>query len=273
MKYDKLFRKLLDEEEQHLIDDYPFQIASDKFPSFTGFIIKKITGEDVDIKEVRTAVKLKNPQGKEIIADVILYAENGTVYNLGANRYRSGSVLERGLFHAFIIGSILLSPGEEWGSLRKGIIIMLNLHDAEKSGCSVRTYIITEKSTKENAFSDKGIEIHMVNCLNIKQKELEDLFHDLTADFTKEKMRLPIMKKVVEYLMGKEGRKAMTKKWEEYIKMERDDAAKEAAEATTKEVIYNTAKAMLKDGLPEERVSRILNLSGNEISSISGTMR
>ena len=49
--------------------------------------------------------------------------------------------------------------------------------------------------------------------------------------------------------------------------------AKEAAEATTKEVIYNTAKAMLKDGLPEERVSRILNLSGNEISSISGTMR
>ena len=47
-------------------------------------------------------------------------------------------------------------------------------------------------------------------------------------------MRLPI----IEYLIGKEER-----------------------------------KVMLKDRLPEERVSRILNLSGNEISSISGTIR
>ena len=80
-------------EEQHLLDDYPFQVACNYSETFVKSVIKRVTGEDIEIEKVVTQEHILNPQGKEIITDVMVYAKDGTIYNLEPNTYRKGEVL------------------------------------------------------------------------------------------------------------------------------------------------------------------------------------
>lgn len=66
-------------EEQHLLDDYPFQVACKYSEKFVKSVIKRITGEDIEIEKVETQEYILNQQGKEIITDVMIYAKDGTI--------------------------------------------------------------------------------------------------------------------------------------------------------------------------------------------------
>lgn len=85
-------------EEQHLLDDYPFQVACKYSEKFVKSVIRRITGEDIEIGKVEAQEHILNPQGKEIITDVMIYTKDGTIYDIEPNTYKKGEVLERGLF-------------------------------------------------------------------------------------------------------------------------------------------------------------------------------
>ena len=110
-------------EEQHLLDDYPFQVACKYSETFVKNVIKRITGQDVEIEKIETQEHILNPQGKEIITDVMVYAKDGTIYDLEPNTYRKGEVLERGIFHTGMLHSKLLQPSEDWTELKRGVVI------------------------------------------------------------------------------------------------------------------------------------------------------
>ena len=52
-------------EEQHLLDDYPFQVACKYSVKFVKSVIKRITGEDIEIEKVETQEHILNPQGRK----------------------------------------------------------------------------------------------------------------------------------------------------------------------------------------------------------------
>ena len=85
-----------------------------------------------------------NPGGRDIITDVMVYGEDGSVYDLEPNKYIEDSSIERGLFHMYLVGSKLLKPGENWKDLRKDTVILLNRHDIFRDGDSLKHFSITD---------------------------------------------------------------------------------------------------------------------------------
>ena len=136
-------------EEQHLLDDYPFQVACKYSQTFVKNVIKRITGEDVEIEKIETQEHILNPQGKEIITDVMVYAKDGTIYDLEPNTYRKGEVLERGIFHTGMMHSKLLQPSEDWTELKRGVVIMLNKHDKAVENLNLHIAIQKKKHQRK----------------------------------------------------------------------------------------------------------------------------
>lgn len=127
-----------------LLSDLTFRFACESFPDFPAYIASAITGETVIPKDVRLQHRIMNPGGRDIITDVMVYGEDGSVYDLEPNKYIEGSSIERGLFHMYLVGSKLLKPGENWKDLRKGTVILLNRHDIFRDGDSLKHFSITD---------------------------------------------------------------------------------------------------------------------------------
>ena len=193
-------------EEQHLLDDYPFQVACKYSQTFVKSVIKRITGQDVEIEKIETQEHILNPQGKEIITDVMVYAKDGTIYDLEPNTYRKGEVLERGIFHTGMLHSKLLQPSEDWTELKRGVVL------------------------------------YMVNCSHQgRDKEEKDFFHDLMSDYVKEELYFSENKTVVDYILGREEQYKMTERQERMIENERKEAAENAAKRTTRDIAKKAA--------------------------------
>ena len=260
-------------EEQHLLDDYPFQVACKYSQTFVKNVIKRITGQDVEIEKIETQEHILNPQGKEIITDVMVYAKDGTIYDLEPNTYRKGEVLERGIFHTGMLHSKLLQPSEDWTELKRGVVIMLNKHDILKHDKAVEKFELTHSDTKEKA-SEKGVVLYMVNCSHQgRDKEEKDFFHDLMADYVKEELYFAENKTVVDYILGREEQYKMTERQERMIENERKEAAREAAKKAAKKAKVETTRDILKtlidNGFDASAISKALNLSSADINKIT----
>ena len=248
-------------EEQHLLDDYPFQVACKYSEKFVKSVIRRITGEDVEIEKVETQEYILNQQGKEIITDVMIYAKDGTIYDIEPNTYKKGEVLERGLFHAGMMYSKLLQPSEDWTELKRGVVIMLNKHDILEHGKAIEKYEMMNSDTKEKA-SEKGVVLYMVNCSHQgRDKEEKDFFHDLMADYVKEELCFVENKTVVDYILGREEQYKMTERQERMIENERKEAAREA----TRDIL----KTLIDNGIDASAISKALNLSNADISKLT----
>ena len=96
-----------------------------------------MTGDEISVRDVRVQQRLMNPGGRDIVTDVMVYGEDGSDYNAEPNTYADGSLIERGIYHTYLVGSRLLKSGEEWRALRRGAVTMLNRHDVFGKGEAV----------------------------------------------------------------------------------------------------------------------------------------
>ena len=109
-----------------------------------------------------------------------------------------------------------------------------------------------------------------------KESERDVLFRDLSVKYSQQSMMLPKTKKVVEYLKERGVRNSMYDYIKAYFAEElAEGRAKSMAEGRAegiaegkREATVSNAKAMLFDGLPADRVARILGLSLDEIENI-----
>ena len=256
-------------EEQHLLDDYPFQVACKYSETFVKSVIKRVTGEDIEIEKVVTQEHILNPQGKGIITDVMVYAKDGTIYNLEPNTYRKGEVLERGIFHSGMLHSKLLQPSEDWTELKRGVVIMLNKHDILKHGKAIEKFEMTHSDTKEKA-SEKGVILCIVNCSHQgNDKAQNNYFHDLMADYVKEELYFAENKTVVDYILEREEQYKMTERQERLIENERKEAAREAAMKAKAETTRDLLKTLINNGIDASAISKALNLSNADINKIT----
>lgn len=253
-------------EEQHLLDNEPFEFASRRFPEFPVSIASAIIKEDIIATNVEIQKKFLNPnqKGRAIITDVIIRTKDGRIFNLEPNTYRKGAILERGLFHSYMIGTTLLKKGEDWKNLRKGGIILQNQYDILKDGNALSKFRMQDEITGRLA-SEKGITLYVANCSYRGNGPLSLLYEDLMTNYIKEETRLPINRNVVKYLLGEEVQIEMTERQEKIMREVREEASREAAQKAT----LKSAKAMINDGISAERVYRILQLSEKDIKALN----
>ena len=78
-----------------LLSDLTFRFACESFPEFPSYIASVMTGDDVSPLYVRTEERIMNLGGRDIITDVMVYGEDGSVYDIEPNTYLEGSSMER----------------------------------------------------------------------------------------------------------------------------------------------------------------------------------
>ena len=108
---DAKIRRILKSET--LLSDLTFRFACESFPDFPAYIASVMTGDEISVRDVRVQQRLMNPGGRDIVTDVMVYGEDGSVYDIEPNTYAEGSLIERGIYHTYLVGSRLLKSGEE----------------------------------------------------------------------------------------------------------------------------------------------------------------
>ena len=248
-------------EEQHLLDVEPFKLVSRRFPQFPIAIASLITDECLDnpLVEVQRRFINSDKDSRSIVTDVVIRTRDGRIFNLEPNTYRHGGIIERGLFHSYIIGATLLKHGEDWQALRKGGVILLNKYDVLGKGKALSVFRMREDGTGTSA-SEKGMSIYVANCSHKGDGPYGKLYHDLMVNYLREETCMTMSRNAVEYLLEKEVQKNMTERQEMIIR--------EIREETEKEVTLDNARALLNKGVDAKMVSEALNISARDMKSL-----
>lgn len=65
-----------------LLSDLTFRFACESFPDFPAYIASVMTGDEISVRDVRVQQRLMNPGGRDIVTDVMVYGEDGSVYDI-----------------------------------------------------------------------------------------------------------------------------------------------------------------------------------------------
>ena len=267
---DAKIRRILKSET--LLSDLTFRFACESFPDFPAYIASVMTGDEISVRDVRVQQRIMNPGGRDIVTDV--YGEDGSVYDAEPNTYAEGSLIERGIYHTYLVGSRLLKSGEEWRALRRGAVIMLNRHDVFGKGEAVIKVEPCIISGGKKEFYGKGMCLYMVHVSDRGEMgvERDDLLRDLFVGYYQEEMSLPMTKKVVDYILEEGVQESMYEYMKEYFAQElaegRASGRAEGRAEGAKEATISNARAMLAGGIPSDRVAAILKLSESDMKEV-----
>ena len=246
---DAKIRRILKSET--LLSDLTFRFACESLPDFPAYIASVITGTDVVPCALRTQERMMNLGGRDIVTDVMVYGEDGSVYNAEPNTYAEGSSIERGLFHMYLIGSKMLGKGERWSDLRKGVVIMLNRYDIFKEGKAVRHFSILDVESGEKAsLCSMELYVVFVSPNGRRGVERDDLLRDLFVGYCQEEMSLPMTKKVVDYILEEGVQESMYEYMKEYFAQELAEGRASGRAEGAKEATISNARAMLQEVFP-----------------------
>ena len=264
---DAKIRRILKSET--LLSDLTFRFACESFPDFPAYIASVMTGDEISVRDVRVQQRIMNPGGRDIVTDVMVYGEDGSVYDVEPNTYAEGSSIERGLFHMYLIGSKMLGKGERCSDLRKGVVIMLNRYDIFKEGKAVRHFSILDVESGEKA-SLYSMELYVVFVSPNGRRgvERDDLLRDLFVGYCQEEMSLPMTKKVVDYILEEGVQESMYEYMKEYFAQELAEGRASGRAEGAKEATISNARAMLAGGIPSDRVAAILKLSESDMKEV-----
>ena len=247
---DAKIRRILKSET--LLSDLTFRFACESFPDFPAYIASVMTGDEISVRDVRVQQRLMNPGGRDIVTDVMVYGEDGSDYNAEPNMYAEGSLIERGIYHTYLVGSRLLKSGEEWRALRRGAVIMLNRHDVFGKGEAVIKVEPCIISGGKKEFYGKGMCLYMVHVSDRGEMgvERDDLLRDLFVGYCQEEMSLPMTKKVVDYILEEGVQESMYEYMKEYFAQELAEGRASGRAEGAKEATISNARAMLQEVFP-----------------------
>ena len=260
---DAKIRRILKSET--LISDLTFRFACESFPDFPAYIASVMTGDGISVRDVRVQQRIMNPGGRDIVTDVMVYGEDGSIYDVEPNTYAEGSSIERGIYHTYLVGSRLLKSGEEWRALRRGAVIMLNRHDVFKDGKALRCFAMSETGGGGDVFP-RGMTLYVAHVSDCGERGIErdDLLRDLFVGYCQEEMSLPMTKKVVDYILEEGVQESMYEYMKEYFAQE---LAEGRAESRKNERLDN-AKALLESGVEQDIVKKALKLSESDMKEV-----
>ena len=163
-----------------------------------------------------------------------------------------------------------LSKGEVYRKLPDNYVIFITQYDVLKGGLPI--YHINRRIEENNvAFAD-GSHIIYVNNKIKDETPLGRLMHDFTCK-NPDDMYYPELAEKARYF--KETEKGLTNMgdvFEKFAAKRAEEAAKEAAEATTKENKIEFAKGLLADGMSIEFTVRHSKLSEAEVRELASKL-
>ncbi|MEE1293275.1 MAG: PD-(D/E)XK nuclease family transposase [Acutalibacteraceae bacterium] len=205
-----------------------------------------------------TQESIHNLFGKDVILDVFCTDIRGTTFNVEIQRSDQGAVPKRARYHASMIDSRILAPGQSYQDLPESYIIFITENDYFSQS---RPLYHIERTGRETGLPFEDFQhIIYVNGQYKSDDPLGRLIHDFWCKNTNN-MNFQVLRDSVSYYKDvKEGNLAMCRALEEMRNETRTE--------TRKQTLEEVAKALLLDGMPLSKISSILNIPEEEVKDL-----
>ena len=257
--------------ELTLMDDIFMNKVFDNDIGRTALLLRIILKNDkIKVIKATTQQKLKNLLGHDLQLDILAQNENGTLFNVEIQNQSSGAAARRARYHLSLLDSLSFPKGKTYKQLPDNYVVFITQNDVLKGGLPL--YHINRKiEENDKAFAD-GSHIIYVNNKIKDETPLGRLMHDFTCK-NPDDMYYPELAEKARYF--KETEKGLTNMgdvFEKFAAKRAKEAAKEAAEATTKENKIEFAKGLLADGMSIEFTVRHSKLSEAEVRELASKL-
>lgn len=245
---------------------------------FSQFVLRIFTGiSDLEIISEETQYDLQMPGDRSVCLDVLAKDGSGRLFNIEVQRADVNAGAKRARYHSSAMFIDSSEPGCRFEELPDTYVIFVTENDVRRGNRAVYIYEKTDSVTGE-PFGDGEHIIYINGAYSDSgdSSELAKLIHDFkctaSGEMYLEKMaeRLRLCKETEKGVSG------MCKLWEDRLKIELDERAKEMEEKIAKEMGEKIAKEMgekIAKEKAEEMAVKLLKigkLSIDEIAVCSG---
>ena len=286
-----------DIENFRLIDDEFFNACfKDNVKAVTHILRIIFDDKNLEIINLKVQEELTNFQGHSVILDIIARNKvTNVVYNVEIQRAKVGASPERARYHVDIYDTHNLKKNQDFRNLPTTYIIFITETDIFGDGLPIykiqRTFEHNHKPFNDRSYiyyvngaykgdDNIGKLVHDFQC-----KNPEDFYFEELAEKVKFFKRTQEGKMEISSLLKKTADKYIKQNKDKYIakgraegeklgraegeKLGRAEGEKLGRAEGKLEALFETAKNMLKDGFPIEKIMKITNLNLADIKAIS----
>lgn len=209
------------------------------------------------VEHSHTQESIYNLFGKDVILDVFCSDDRGTVFNVEIQRSDQGAVPRRARYHASIIDSRVLKPGENFQSLPESYIIFITENDYY--GQSRPLYHVDRFVEEVGLPFDDFQHIIYVNGQYKSSDPIGKLIHDFWCTNAEDIYHKVLRDSVSYYKDNEEGSKAMCRELEEM----RTNSELKGEEKANRKAIANflkigqTVEQIVQLNYPEDLVREV----------------
>ena len=229
---------------------------------------------DLMVETVQTELLLKNLQGRDVRLDVYASDAQGKQYNIEVQRKNYGATPKRARYNSSLLDANITNPGDDYKQLPESYMIFITEHDVFRQ--DKQLYHFERICPEINMFLNDSSHIIYVNASKHTDTALGRLMQDFGCVRASD-MYFDILADRVRYFKeNQEGMKTMCRIWEEFVEDGRAEGraqgiAQGRAEGRAEgeaNMAKETAKRMLEDGEPVEKIIRYTNLTLEQIDEL-----
>ena len=224
-------------------------------------ILKK---DDLVVTRVEIQKQINNFPGRGVCLDVYATDSKGKIYNIEVQRENTGAEPERVRYYSAAIDTNELMKGEDFGALPEKYIIFITQRDVLGHNLPIYTIerIITENGIRYN---DREHIIYVNGEYKNDITDLGKLMHDFSCENPSEMFGREMAEKAHYLKETEKGVMSMGGSIEELKEEGREEGKILKA--------IEIAKALLRDGIPEEKIAEYLDMPIIQIRNIAKEMK
>ena len=213
---------------------------------------------DLIVQELQTEYSVKNLQGRSARLDVLAKDGKGVQYNVEVQRADEGAIPKRARYNSSLLDVNISEPGDKYEALPENYVIFITENDVLRLDKPI--YHIERVCLEGGQLFNDGSHIIYVNAECQDSTPLGLLMKDFACRRVNEMYYRELYDRVRFFKEEQEGVKIMCKLGEELLAEGRATGRAENA--------YDTAKLMLEDGEPIEKIMRYTKLTLEQIEAI-----
>lgn len=214
--------------------------------------------QDLKVLDVRTQVFIENISDHSVRFDVVATDDAGKKYDIEIQRRNQGASRKRARYHSSMMDANFLQKSTDFDKLPETYVIFITEHDVMGEGWPI--YQIERCFLKNGQRFNDGSHIIYVNGAYRDESPIGKLMSDFFCTDPKEMNYGVLAERVSFFKETKEGVLTMCKIME--------DVRNEGINIGRNEGKVETAKEMLRDGVPLEKIAKYSKLSVDEVKKL-----
>lgn len=246
-----------------LMDDAFMNAVFDGNNELVQFVLRIILHRpDLTVISVTTQKYMKSLHGRDTVLDILAKDGDGNEINIEIQNDSSGANPKRARFHAGILDSYMLLPGQSFDQLLDSYVIFITAKDVFGKGLPVYS-INRRRDDNYEQFNDGGHIIYVNGSYRDDTSEVGKLMHDFFCAKADEANYKPVADAIRHFKETEGGRMRVGSEIERLKDVGRAEGRTEASIEIAKNLIETGEDSL-------EKIARVTGLTIEEVRELAG---